>query len=53
MTDHPFTVAVHRLGRRCGERLRAHIAETVDSPADVNDELRHLNSAINSPGSSP
>jgi RNA polymerase sigma-70 factor (ECF subfamily) len=52
MTDHAFTVAVHRLRRRFGERLRAHVAETVDKPADVNDELRHLISAISASGNS-
>ncbi|MBL9140000.1 MAG: RNA polymerase sigma factor [Verrucomicrobiales bacterium] len=35
-------VAVHRLRRRYGELLRAEIANTVASPDDVEDELRHL-----------
>ena len=35
-------VAVHRLRRRYGELLRAQIAETVDDPEAVEDELRHL-----------
>lgn len=39
-------VAVHRLRRRFGERLRRTIAETVADPADVDDELRHLLRAI-------
>ncbi len=35
-------VAVHRLRRRYGELLRAHIAQTVNDPNDVEDELRYL-----------
>ncbi len=35
-------VAVHRLRRRCGEILRAEVAETVHGEADVESELRHL-----------
>lgn len=35
-------VAVHRLRRRFGERLRRAIAETVADPAEVDDELRYL-----------
>ena len=53
MTDHAFTVALSRLRRRFGERLRAHVAETVDRDADVNAELRHLINAISAGGSGP
>jgi RNA polymerase sigma-70 factor (ECF subfamily) len=35
-------VAVHRLRGRYRERLKAEIANTVASPADVDAELRHL-----------
>jgi RNA polymerase sigma factor (sigma-70 family) len=35
-------VAVHRLRHRYREVLRAEIAETVDSPAEVDEEMRHL-----------
>lgn len=35
-------VAVHRLRRRYGELLRTQIADTVDDPEAVEDELRHL-----------
>jgi RNA polymerase sigma factor (sigma-70 family) len=35
-------VAVHRLRERYRERLKAEIANTVASPADVDAELRHL-----------
>ena len=39
-------VAVHRLRRRYGELLRQEIAQTVSSPAEVDEELRHLFSAL-------
>lgn len=42
MTEQAFTVALHRLRRRTGERLRACVAETVANPADIDAELRHL-----------
>jgi RNA polymerase sigma-70 factor (ECF subfamily) len=35
-------VAVHRLRQRYRELLRATIAETVNSEADLDDEMRHL-----------
>lgn len=41
-----FTVALHRLRRRLGERLRAAIAETVADDADIDAELRHLIAAV-------
>ena len=39
-------VAVHRLRRRYGELLRQEIAQTVSRPAEVDEELRHLFSAL-------
>ena len=42
MTEGALKVAVHRLRQRYREVVRAEIAETVDSPADVEDEMRHL-----------
>jgi len=42
-----FTVALQRLRRRLGERLRSNVAQTVADPADVDAELRHLISAMN------
>jgi RNA polymerase sigma factor (sigma-70 family) len=42
MSEGALKVAVHRLRQRYREVLRAEIAETVDSPADVDDEMRHL-----------
>lgn len=46
MTEGSVKVAVHRLRRRCGDLLREHIAQTVADPADVDEELRHLFSAL-------
>ncbi len=39
-------VSVHRLRRRFRDVLRAEIADTVSSPADVDDEIRQLRSAL-------
>ena len=39
-------VAVHRLRRRYGALLRAEIVATVDDPAEVDDEIRDLFSAL-------
>jgi RNA polymerase sigma-70 factor (ECF subfamily) len=46
MTAHAFTVALQRLRRRLGERLRARVAETVADPAEIDGELRHLIAAV-------
>jgi DNA-directed RNA polymerase specialized sigma24 family protein len=48
MNEHAFTVALHRIRRRFGERLRQRVADTVNNPALVNDELRHLLAAMSS-----
>jgi RNA polymerase sigma-70 factor (ECF subfamily) len=42
MSEGAVKVAVHRLRERYRERLKAEIAHTVASPADVDTELRHL-----------
>jgi RNA polymerase sigma-70 factor (ECF subfamily) len=42
MSEVAVRVAVHRLRQRYGEALRAEIAQTVASPAEVADELRYL-----------
>ncbi len=42
MTEESVKVAVHRLRQRYGELLREEIAQTVNDPADVDDELRYL-----------
>jgi RNA polymerase sigma-70 factor (ECF subfamily) len=39
-------VAVHRLRRRYQELLRAEIAQTVNSPEEIDDELRDLFAAV-------
>jgi RNA polymerase sigma-70 factor (ECF subfamily) len=46
MSEGAVRVAVHRWRRRFAERLRARIAETVDSPDDVDDELRYLQTLV-------
>lgn len=42
MTEGAVKVAVHRLRQRYGELLRAEVARTVASEADIAEELRHL-----------
>ena len=39
-------VAAHRLRRQFGDLLRGEVAETVNSPEDVEDELKHLIQAV-------
>ena len=46
MTEGAVKVAVHRLRQRYGELLRAEIAQTVATPAEVEEELRYLVSVI-------
>jgi len=41
-SESAIKLAVHRLRRRYGARLRATVAETVADPAEVDGELRHL-----------
>jgi RNA polymerase sigma-70 factor (ECF subfamily) len=53
MNVHAFTVALHRLRRRLGERLRAVVIETVADPKDVDGELRHLIAAVSTQSSRP
>jgi RNA polymerase sigma-70 factor (ECF subfamily) len=49
LTEGALKVAVHRMRRRYRELLRAEIAQTVDNPEEVEEELRHLFQAIRSP----
>jgi RNA polymerase sigma factor (sigma-70 family) len=42
MTEGALRVAVHRLRQRFGELLRAEVAHTVATPAEVEEELRYL-----------
>ena len=46
MKEGTVKVAVHRLRRRYGELLRAEIADTVNDPGEVEDEIRHLIAVI-------
>jgi len=45
-------VKVHRLRQRYGELIRVEIAQTVASPADIEEELQHLFDAVGRYGSS-
>lgn len=51
MKPHAFTVALQRLRRRLGERLRQAVAQTVADENEVDAELRHLLAAVT--GSAP
>jgi len=42
MTEGAVRVSVHRLRQRYGELLRAEIGKTVDSEAEIDEELRYL-----------
>lgn len=42
MTESALKAAVHRLRRRYRELLRAEIAETVETPSEIDDEMRYL-----------
>lgn len=48
MSHGAVKVALHRLRRRFGELLRQEIAQTVTSPAEVEEEIRQLFAAISS-----
>jgi RNA polymerase sigma factor (sigma-70 family) len=48
MSTGAVKVAVHRLRKRYRELLRAIVAETVSSEADLDDEMRYLVSALRS-----
>jgi len=41
-------VTVHRMRRRYGELLREEIAQTVASPAEIDEELRHKTEVLGS-----
>ena len=42
VSEGTFKVAVHRMRTRFKERLRQEVAQTVATPGEVDDELRHL-----------
>ncbi|MDH3283171.1 MAG: sigma-70 family RNA polymerase sigma factor [Acidobacteriota bacterium] len=46
LSEGAVKVAAHRLRRRYRARLRAEIEETVSTPSEVDDELRHLLQAV-------
>src|SRR6185295_13692541 len=46
LSEGAVKVAVHRLRQRYRELLRAEIAETVASEAEVDEEIRHLFAAL-------
>lgn len=46
LSEGAVKVAAHRLRQRYRERLRAAIAETVDSPDEIDDEIRALFAAL-------
>ncbi len=48
MSEGAVKVAVHRLRERYRDLIRAEIAETVATPDEVDDELRHLLAALSS-----
>ena len=39
-------MAIHRLRKRYGELLRLEVAQTVVTSAEIDQELRHLPSAL-------
>ena len=49
MTPGAVKVAVHRLRRRYRDALRRHVAETVESPQQIDDEMRFLLEILSRP----
>ena len=47
LSEGAVKVAVHRLRQRFREAVRAEIAQTVATPAEVDEELRCLMAALN------
>ena len=45
-TEGALKVRLHRLRRRYADRLREELADVVDRPGDVEDELRGLFEAV-------
>ena len=46
MSESAVKVAIHRLRRRFGDLLREEVLQTVDSPEEVDGEIRHLFSVL-------
>jgi hypothetical protein len=49
MSERAFTVGLSRLRQRVGEQIRAHVLETISNPAEVEQELRELIAALETP----
>lgn len=50
LTESAVHVMMHRLRARFRELLRAEIAEVVNSPAEIDDEITHLIRVLGNPG---
>jgi len=48
MTEGAMKVAVHRFRQRYGELLRSEVANTVATPTEIDEELRHLIAVLRS-----
>jgi RNA polymerase sigma-70 factor (ECF subfamily) len=48
MTENAVKQAFHRLRQRYRQVLREEVAQTVATPAEIEDELRHLIAALRS-----
>ena len=48
MTENTIKQAFHRLRQRYRQLLREEVAHTVATPAEIEDELRHLIAALRS-----
>ena len=48
MTENGVKQAFHRLRQRYRQLLREEVAQTVATPAEIEDELRHLIAALRS-----
>ena len=46
MKEPAVRVALHRMRHRFGVKLREHVAQTLDDPAKIEDELRYLIAAM-------
>ncbi len=53
VTEGAARVAAHRLRQRYGELLRNEVAQTVSTPAEVNEELRYLVSVLRDNADNP
>jgi uncharacterized protein YnzC (UPF0291/DUF896 family) len=46
LSEGAVKVAVHRIRKKYRERLRSEISQTVENIKDIDDEMRHLLSAL-------